>query len=57
MVLLPGDIEVNQGPETKLPCGICQYQVTWPQEDVACGGCKLCHQKSCISLCSDKFQL
>ena len=57
ILLLSGDIEVNPGPETKWPCGICQYPVTWSQEGVACDGCELWHHKSCISLCSDDFQL
>ena len=57
MLLLSGDVEVNPGPETKWPCGICQYPVTWSQEGVACDGCELWHHKSCISLCSDDFQL
>ena len=57
MLLLSGDVEVNPGPETKWPCGICQYPVTWSQEGVACDSCELWHHKSCISLCSDDFQL
>ena len=57
MLLLSGDVEVNPGPETKWPCGICQYPVTWSQEGVACDGCELWHHKSFISLCSDDFQL
>ena len=55
MLLLSGDVEVNPGPETKWPCGICQYPVT--QDGVACDSCELWHHKSCISLCSDDFQL
>ena len=57
ILLLSGDIEQNPGPETKWPCGICQYPVTWSQEGVACDGCELWHHKSCLSLCSDDFQL
>ena len=57
ILLLSVDVEVNPGPETKWPCGICQYPVTWSQEGVACDGCELWHHKSCISLCSDDFQL
>ena len=57
LLLLSGDIEINPGPETKWPCRICEYPVTWSQEGVACDSCELWHHKSCISLCSEDFNL
>ena len=65
LLLLSGDIEINPGMdhtdllfmETKWLCGICDFPVTWSQEQVACDSCELWHHTSCISLCSEDINL
>ena len=59
-LLLAGDIELNPGPVNQKaavwPCGVCQYPVNWEQEGVACDGCSLWHQRSCLSMCSNDYR-
>ena len=60
ILLLAGDIELNPGPVIQKaavwPCGVCQYPVNWEQEGVACDGCSLWHQRSCLSMCSNDYR-
>lgn len=50
IILLCGDIEVNPGPNTIYPCGVCERRVDWSCRAIACDQCHVWFHQSCASM-------
>ena len=55
LLLVCGDIEANPGP-TIYPCGFCELAVDWSDVAVACDECSIWYHKSCLEMCTSKFE-
>jgi hypothetical protein len=56
LLLLGGDIEINPGPKSIYPCGICEEAVNDSQRAFCCDGCDIWYHKTCISMCTQDFE-
>jgi hypothetical protein len=56
LLLLGGDIEINPGPKSTYPCGICERDVNDSQRAFCCDGCDIWYHKTCISMCTEDFE-
>ena len=56
-ILLAGDIELNPGPRSIFPCGMCEQPVTWGNDGVCCDCCDIWHHKSHIELSTADYEL
>jgi hypothetical protein len=56
LLLLGGDKELNPGPKSIYPCGICERNVNDSQRAFCCDGCDIWYHKTCISMCTQDFE-
>ena len=56
LLLLSGDIEVNPGPTSIYPFGICERAVNNSHRAFCCDGCDIWYHKTCISMCTQDFE-
>ncbi len=56
ILLLSDDIELNPGPKSIDPCGICERIVKDNHRAFCCDGCDIWCHKTCISMCTQSFE-
>ncbi len=56
LLLTSGDIDLNPGPNSVYPCGICECDANYDQRAFRCEGCDIWHHKTCISMCTQDLE-
>lgn len=50
IILISGDVQLNPGPKTRLPCGICRKNVNKNQKAMECETCLKWYHNKCTGM-------
>ena len=56
LLALAGDVELNPGPCTRYPCGVCGRAVRWKDRAVACDSCDTWYHVRCMAMNTQTYE-